>query len=251
MKILIHTPISNRAWCFPQWFDALKAQVPALPGAEVSMLFELNDSYDETERLLMAHNSSAHPFKNYLIRKRSWTPTALADHQWSAERYSRMIRMRNLALWDAAHMKYDFLFSLDSDVLLHEPDTLAHLIEADQPIIAGVFTAKWGNADADALPNVWQTGQNEMTDEFLREAPRATVHFTVGGLGACTLIRKDVLATPWINYSPIYNLPRNYRGEDRNFCVRAAVAGITLKACAHKRIEHLDRLFQKKESETV
>lgn len=148
--------------------------------------------------------------------------------------------MRNEALRAAEETGCDYLFSLDSDVLLHDPDTLSHLIDADVPIIAGVFMAKWGNPEALELPNVWQCGQNEMTEDFLQCIAYETKHVKVGGLGACTLIRRDVWEAG-VTYDEIYNLPSNFRGEDRNFCIRAAVAGFDLIACAHKKIEHRDK----------
>lgn len=245
MKLLIHTPISNRAWILPEWWEALRSQIGA---DDRHMLFDLNDSQDETDSLLEECVKSRGLFQSVMVQKRDWPPLQMADHSWSEERYRRMRVMRNEALEAAKAHRCDYLFSLDSDVILHDRDTLLHLVSGiDQPIIAGVFLAKWGNPTAEPLPNVWQCGQFEMTRSFLSELPRADHHLTVGGLGACTLIRRDVWEAG-VNYKPIYNLPSNYRGEDRAFCVRAAASGFILKACAHKRIEHRDKPKIEKEA---
>lgn len=148
--------------------------------------------------------------------------------------------MRNSALIAAYEFGAKYLFSIDSDVILETPDTLAHLIEADVPVIAGVFMAKWGNSKALALPNVWQSGHNSMSDDFLATIATADKHVEVGGLGACTLIRRDVW-TAGISYSEIPFLSSVYHGEDRYFSLRAAVAGIPLAACAHTKITHVER----------
>ncbi len=124
--------------------------------------------------------------------------------------------------------------------ILHDADTLAHLLETNSSIIAGVFTAVWGNPDATPLPNVWQSGQNEMNDGFRIAIPFAKAHIRVGGLGACTLIHREVWERG-VTYDEVYNRPTNYRGEDRDFCMRAVCAGFDLMACAHKKIEHRER----------
>jgi hypothetical protein len=235
MKILIHTPVSNRAWILPEFLAALAAQnVPI--GVELEYLFDVNDTQDNSREIL----DNFVPPSVRRIEEHPWPSLLMADHEWSIERYRRMILLRNNALALAKHVGARFLFSIDSDVILDDPQTLKHLIETDVPVIAGVFMATWGNPDATPLPNVWQRGQNEMTDEFLMGIETAPEHVKVGGLGACTLIRRDVWEAG-VTYDPIDNLPSDYRGEDRYFCIRAAVTGIPLLACSHRRIRHVDR----------
>lgn len=237
MKLLIHTPISNRAWILPEWWKALCSQ--ELSDHDVSILFDVNASSDGTYELLDCY-SKDHPFNTMHIRERAWRSLDLPDHQWNEMRYARMRLMRNGALEMAQDQKCDALFSLDSDVLLRDPVTISHLMEAHVPLIAGVFMATWGNPAADALPNVWEQGQNEMSNQFLYDAPRSKSHYRVGGLGACTMIRREVWEMG-VSYDQLYNMPSNYRGEDRDFCVRAVAAGFDLMACAHTTIDHVDR----------
>ncbi len=240
MKLLVHTPISNRAWILPEWLDALRAQ--DFDKDETVVCFDVNESDDETLNLLREFaRKSRGTYADVMVRYLAWSePMRLPDHVWNDELYRRMIQMRNGALHLAEKLGCDYLFSLDSDVILLDVDTISHLVEAYVPIMAGVFTAVWGNDAAKALPNVWERGQNEMSDEFMASVIGSHEHVKVGGLGACTLIRKDVWMAK-VNYDAIYNLPSNYRGEDRNFCIRAAVAGFPLLACAHTKIEHRDK----------
>ncbi len=235
VKVLIHTPLSNRAWVLPEFLNALSAQVvPAR--IDLEYRFDINDTQDNSREII---DSVRLQGPRYVV-EHPWSALNLPDHQWSAERYRRLILLRNNALREAKNLGADFLFSIDSDVILKDPGTLAHLIETNVPVIAGVFMATWGNADAAALPNVWQSGQNTMSDSFLSGIATAPDHVPVGGLGACTLIRRDVWDAG-VTYSEIPNLSKIYRGEDRYFCIRAAVADIPLVACAHKTIEHRDR----------
>lgn len=240
MKLLIHTPISNRAWVLPEFLEALLAQ--DITKSETVVCFDVNESDDATRPMLEDFARRMRGiFADVLVREMKWqTALRMPDHQWNTERYRRMIQMRNGALYAADKLGVEHLFSLDSDVIMKDPDTISHLIQANTPIIAAVFMAVWGNPDARALPNVWQCGQNDMTDEFIDGIAKASQHVRVGGLGAITLIRHEVWKAG-VNYSPLYNLPRNYRGEDRYFCIRAVAAEFRLMACAHKRIEHRER----------
>ncbi len=202
--------------------------------------FDVNDCQDNTREVLLRFATQPDAPEATLFYYPQWKPLGLPDHQWNDERYRRMIQMRTGALARAASHGFDYLFSVDSDVILEDPETISHLLEAGVPIIAGVFKATWGNPIALALPNVWEQGQNEMSDQFLMTITDAQEHVKVGGLGACTLIRRDVWEAG-VTYDPIYNLPSNYRGEDRNFCIRAVVHGFDLTACAHKRILHYEK----------
>lgn len=62
--------------------------------------------------------------------------------------------------------------------------------------------------------------------------------YEVGGLGACTLISRRALEAG-ANFSKIKNL--SLTGEDRHFCVRAAVLGFPLYVDTHLPAYHIYR----------
>ncbi|MCL6593455.1 MAG: glycosyl transferase, partial [Alicyclobacillus sp.] len=63
--------------------------------------------------------------------------------------------------------------------------------------------------------------------------------YEVGGLGACTLIRRSALEKG-VNFSEIPNL--SFWGEDRHFCIRAAALGLRLWVDTHVPAYHIYRL---------
>lgn len=75
--------------------------------------------------------------------------------------------------------------------------------------------------------------------------------YKVGGLGACTLIRRHALERG-VSFQEIYNL--GLTGEDRHFCIRAAALGLELYADTHYppfhiyRESELDSLTEYKEN---
>lgn len=138
-------------------------------------------------------------------------------------------------------LKTDYLFSVDSDILLH-PDVLNHLILSDKEIISPVFWAKWDSQkrEGKGFPQVWINGGYHVTPEFLNFLANNKSRVQVGGLGACTLIAREV-AEKGVTYYRVHNLPNDMRGEDRDFCVRAVCAGFDLWATTFIPLKHVDR----------
>ena len=149
--------------------------------------------------------------------------------------------LRNRILEYARDRDFDGLFFVDSDLLLH-PDTLKHLIELDKDIISEIYWTRWSHAGSPFAQKVWlydNYTQYEMKGEELFNAGtnkgrgpkkfydmlRKPGVYKVGGLGGCTLLSKKVLHSK-VSFTPIYNL--SFNGEDRHFCVRAAVNGFEL-----------------------
>lgn len=146
------------------------------------------------------------------------------DHLWTHENLAKMHYLRDLTIFRALGGNYDYLFSVDTDLVL-QPDTLAWLLAADKDIVSELFyTNGWANA--------WREGQYTPPEPEW-QTPGL---YRVGMTGACVLIRRGVLEAG-VDYSPIPNL--GLWGEDRHFCVRAAVHGFDLWTDTHCQPEHL------------
>ncbi len=240
IKLLIHVPISNRAWALPYFLEGLASQ--ELP-SQTTLLFDVNDSQDETLAILRSFAMTQAHFGSVEVREIDVTPVELIDFKWCPKRLARITELRNGALKVLREIDGTHLFSIDSDVILQETDVLAHLLALDKPVVAGVYHTRWGDPLAMELPNVWEFGRFEMTNSF-REKLRRPGDYPVGGLGACTLIKREVIDAG-VTYDPIYNAPANYGGlEDRSFSLRVAVAGFQLWGCSCKKIKHLERVDQ-------
>ena len=62
--------------------------------------------------------------------------------------------------------------------------------------------------------------------------------YQVGMTGALTLVRTDVLRAG-VSFDPIPNIKNALWGEDRWFCIRAAVLGFEMWLDTHYPAEHL------------
>ena len=166
-------------------------------------------------------------------------------HHWTIPTFHWLAREKQRLLDLAVEERYDAVWLVDSD-LLCGPDTLASLLASEKPVVSAVFWTRW-TPGAAPLPQVWLRqpyeldGKGWKAHEFLEAlANRQLVR--VGGLGACTLIRTDVLDR--VGYWPLVEgLPSHgmWQGEDRHFCIRAQRAHVELWADAWPDIFHVYR----------
>lgn len=174
------------------------------------------------------------------------------SHHWNDSLMLRVANYKNKIIAYAIEHNYDALFFADSDLILH-PDLILHLESQQKEIVSEVFWSQW-HAGLPLEPNVWlfdeydlvpkhlgeELEESEMKirqDSFLAQLKKPGL-YEVGGLGACTLLRRSALLKG-VNFSPIKNL--TIHGEDRFFCIRAAVLGIDLFVDTHYPAYHIYR----------
>lgn len=173
-------------------------------------------------------------------------------HHWLPKHFSRVGDFKDNMIARARDEQYDALFFVDSDLVLH-PHTLLHLFAAQVDICSEIFWTAWNPGQAE-LPQVWLQDQynlfafrmaealenaevQRLTEEFLAQL-RVPGVYEVGGLGACTLIRRRALQAG-VSFRTLPNL--SLVGEDRHFCVRAVALGFKLHVDTHVPPLHLYR----------
>ena len=72
----------------------------------------------------------------------------------------------------------------------------------------------------------------------MNEAWKRPGLYRVGMTGALTLVKREVFEAG-VDYTPVPNILRALRGEDRHFCVRAACAGFEMWVDSHCPANHL------------
>lgn len=160
---------------------------------------------------------------------------AADTHEWDAGAITRITNIKNFAIERFLETDAQALFLVDSDLLLPH-GLLEHLWQAEQAVICAVFYTKWSQTKPTSSPNVWDVNPIKYTQGF--ERFRKPGHYRVGGMGACTLVRREVLERG-ANFAPIFGL--DMWGEDRAFCVRCSVLGYELIACSHLQPFHVYR----------
>jgi len=160
-------------------------------------------------------------------------------HTWSHARISRVATLRNNAIRSFLASDHTHLFITDIDLVLND-SLVQHLVGLDLPVVSEVFWTKW-QTDGAYAPNVWDIHPYGHTDpkNVLQLMNAGT--YEVGGLGACTLIKREVLEKG-IDYSPIPSF--DCEGEDRHFCVKCSAHGLKLMADTHYPPYHVYRASQ-------
>ncbi len=173
------------------------------------------------------------------------------SHYWTPKLIKKVGKFKDEIIEYARKNEYDYVFLVDSDLLL-QPQTILHLVSTKKDIISEVFWTKW-QKDLPYLPQVWLSDEynfyeaeygkaDEKTKQlrakvFLRNLRKKGI-YKVGGLGACTLISKRAMEKG-VSFKPIYNV--SMIGEDRHFCIRAAALGFELYASTYYPPLHLYR----------
>lgn len=180
-------------------------------------------------------------YVNTIIAKGSQVDSYICNensHQWNESLMSKVANYKNGILQYAIENDYDYVFFIDSDILI-KPNLIDHLLSHRKNIVSEIFWTQWSK-EGPFEPNVWLSDQynlvpkyppnirfNEMEafrNSFLNQLKEPGI-YKVGGLGACTLLSREALLRG-VNFSGIENL--SLIGEDRFFCVRAIVLGLDL-----------------------
>lgn len=224
MKVLIAAPLRQDVRIFREYQKALDAlKIPE--GVTVDRFFVINDCPEVITEIRGADY--------YVLNTGDVYEKTDKDHLWTRDNLSKMHTLRNLCCRYAEGGGYDYLFSVDTDLILH-PDTLTELLLTGKDIVSELFwTNGWCNA--------WEYDQSSGMDKaWVRPGL-----YQVGMTGACILISRRVLEAG-VDYSPIPNIRKALWGEDRHFCIRAACAGFTIWTDSHCPPEHLytERAYQ-------
>lgn len=173
-------------------------------------------------------------------------------HYWDTEITWKVAAFKDQMIHTAFEKGYDYLFLIDSDLLLH-PKTIDQLIADNKEIVANIFWTKWFPLDP-LMPQVWVSDVfkryesgilEELTPEEIVVRQEAFCEYLklpglyeVGGVGACTLISKTALAKG-VSFKRLRNT--TYWGEDIHFCLRAEALGIPRFVDTHYPAFHIYR----------
>ena len=204
IKVLIAAPLRQATKIFREYQKGLDNLI--IPdGVQVDRFFVVNDCPEVIPEIRNAD----------YMEVNSNDVTVYHDHIWTDDLVYRMSYYRNLTIKRALEGGYDYLLSVDTDLVL-DPHTLQQLLDDQKDIVAGLFwTNGWSNA--------WMYDQvGGYQDEWYQPGL-----YKIGMSGALILISRKVLEAG-VDYTPIPVLKKAVFGEDRHFCIRAVCAGFQI-----------------------
>lgn len=249
-RVLLGSPIHQKPAILEQFLNSLLR----LNLKDIDLDFYLiDDNPDEAASGLL--QQFARNGRSVFLQSSGYHDDYIRDehtHVWHSNLVWKVAGFKNLMIRRAEAFGYDYLFLIDSDLILH-PDTLLHLIGTGKDIISEIFWTQW-QPNTMLQPQVWMhdeynqweihPGEQLSPEEiqrrffaFLQKMQQPGI-YEVGGLGACTLISSSALSSG-ISYDRVRNI--SYWGEDRHFCIRAAALGFPLFVDTHFPALHLYR----------
>ena len=251
-KILIGSPVHQKEAILKEFLLSLEE----LDKLDLIVDFYfVDDNSEESSSLLLKSFRDNMVDSKVIINRNEHTDEYVCDgftHRWSNYLVEKVTRFKNEIISYAVSEKYDYLFFIDSDIVLNTK-TLKELIKSDKDIISNIFWTRW-SPKGPLLPQVWlkdaYSFSNHMSNDnitieeitknneaFIKMLEKPGV-YKVGGLGACTLISQKALLKG-VNFDPIYNV--SFWGEDRAFCIRAAAYGLEMWVNTYYPAYHIYR----------
>lgn len=133
LRLAIGTPVYQRAWSLPLWFEALETQeLP--PGTELSFHFGCSPSTDGTEKLLLDWTVG-----HYCHMVRCADLPSFAERS-GGQRFAVLGEVRNRVLDSVERAGADYFLSVDTDILLR-PGAVRAMLACAQERDAGVVGA--------------------------------------------------------------------------------------------------------------
>ena len=126
IKILIAAPLKQEPKIFREYQDALDRLI--IPdGVTVDRFFVVNDCDEVIPEIRNAEHIVINTGDKY--------ERITNDHIWTHDNLEKMPLLRNECIRRVRDGGYDYLFSVDTDLVL-QPETLETLLDADKDIVS-------------------------------------------------------------------------------------------------------------------
>lgn len=243
-RVLVGSPVRQKSNILKEFLLSLEEVDKT--GLEFDYYF-VDDNTDEESSKLLKNFEKKHKgnvilkigSEIYDVDKNSHYDCNNDTHLWKRDLIEKITSFKDGIIDYARDNGYDYLFFIDSDIVLSKP-TILHLISRKVDIVSNIFwTQFFPNRGHE--PQVWlQDECSRNIKDWDREKTRIESEqeridfltklrlpgiYEVGGLGACTLISKNALKQG-VKFKLIDNL--SFWGEDRHFCIRAGALGIKM-----------------------
>ncbi|MEN6461046.1 MAG: hypothetical protein ABFC94_06740 [Syntrophomonas sp.] len=221
-KIMIGCPVRNRAWILPEYLKYLENL--DYPAQYIQFCFVINNCTDATPEILTEF-ANRHPGQVTLINKNR---ELITGHKRGNYDLGRLAELRNILLTSFLQSGCEYLFSVDSDILI-PAQVLTQLIEDDCDIVSALVCNGYEVNDI-GLYNI--LNYREGCWEHIRGFPRDRV-FKVDCTGAVCLIKRNVIEKHGVRYSAAYG------AEDIGFCVHANAKGLGIWCDGRIECQHV------------
>lgn len=240
-KIVISCPVSNRGKFLPYFLDNLYKL--DYPKKLITFYFLINNSHDDTESILLNFKSCYESEYNSInidyYKKNKNVPLDCRVKDIRVKfTYRHLAQLRNRILQYVSSSDADFLFSVDSDIMV-KPDTLKKLLSHDKDIVSSLI---WNGyiknpSNPYLYPNILIRKENNtfthVSNWYVKNAPVLTESklIEIDATGAICLISKEVASNTQYGF--------HSQGEDIFWSIDCKNKGYKLHCDLSAYCEHL------------
>lgn len=232
MKLIIGCPIYKRDWILNHWIRCIRSQSFDL--GSVGFVFEASSNDTATLGMLETWKryDQSIPYFDIIIRDDiPHHEHSENSRQWTISKYENMVKLRNSLLSKVRELEPDYYFSLDSDILIENPNTLellvAHIKEGADAVSPLMFMTPVG----DMYPSV-MNWLNDGTSKA-RRYPRYPLgtYFQSDVIMAAKMMSKQVYST--VDYC------LHQQGEDVGWSWNCKINGYKLFSASYIYAPHI------------
>ena len=153
-----------------------------------------------------------------------------------------LVKKRNISRNFALNNDYDYLFFIDSDIIINRDTLYKLVVGCKSPYSADIclipYDVKWLNHSAIGIVDPkTESGFNIKKVEYSMLEPEKYIDCAIGGMG-CTLLNRKALTIPFENIK-LKNGDKDAFGEDIGYFVNAYKNGLSVKYLKNHIVKHL------------
>jgi len=231
-SVVIGCPIYKRDWILPYWFACISQQ--NLDFSKIGFVFIASSKDEKTIKNLISFRNSRPDIKVFEIE--FVDDIVHFEHeknsrQWSMSKYYNMVHLRNCLLKKVREIQPDYFFSLDSDILLTNPNTINFLISHIQDGADGVSPLMFMTPNDIMYPSVMNWTDEPGGQAFRQENYPIGSYFKSDIIMAAKMMSKTTYQA--IDYE------MHPQGEDLGWCANAAKSGLQLYCASYIYAPHI------------
>jgi len=222
----------KRSWILPDWIRCIASQSVSLK--DIGFVFEVSPDDTETINCLEAWKKYDNRIPYFYINIREDIPHFQHENngrQWTISKYENMVSLRNSLLKTVRDINPDYYFSLDSDILLVNPNTIelliAHIKSGADAVNPLMFMTPFGTM----YPSVMTWRSDVPGKAFRQEQYSLGTYFKSDVIMAAKMMSKKVYSS--INYRI------HEQGEDVSWSWSCKEAGYNLYCASYIYAPHI------------
>jgi hypothetical protein len=232
IELLIGCPIYKRDWIFPYWISSIENQNIDL--SKIGFIF-IAAGDDHSTLMTLAKYRNMRPeikiFEIHLLNDINHFEHQENSRQWSLSKYYNMVRLRNTMLKRVREIEPDYFFSLDSDILLEDPNTISLLTTHIQDGADAVSPLIFMTPNDTMYPGVMTWKDEPGGQAYRMEKYPLGTYFKSDIIMAAKMMSKKTYTN--VDYK-IHN-----QGEDLGWSANAAKAGLNLYCASYLYAPHI------------